>query len=235
MEATRRPHDAVQHAGPGAREAPAWDKAGAYSGLTRDIRHRIPFNQEGVGEEMKQLFALLLIAGVLGVILYGINNQPPPTPEEVHRRSEDAEEQAKKQRDTEAAAAKQKADNAAQQAAKKAEEDKARAMKMGISLAAFQWGHEEVGGVYYACQHMVVDNSRYGGTTYWLPAWDWIVTQYAPRRGTLVVQGHDVKLKNGFGAEMEVTYTCRADFSQTGATPNDRDWKVLVTNVVPSH
>jgi hypothetical protein len=186
-------------------------------------------------EAMNKLLGILLIGGAFAIAV--VYNMSPPTPEELQRRSQYAAEQSQKQRDAEAAAAKQEADEAAQQAAKKLEEDKARATKMGVSLAAFQWGHENVGSVYYVCQHMVIDNARYGGTTYWLPAWDWIVTQYSSGHGTLVVQGHDVKLKNGFGAEMEVTYTCHADYLQApGSNPgDDKNWKVYVTSVVPSH
>jgi hypothetical protein len=157
----------------------------------------------------------IVFLGIAGAVAYYCNR--PPTPEEA------------------AATAAQHVAAMAQ----KLDAEKTGAAKMGVSLAAFQWGEAAVGMPSTLCQNMVVNSARYGAKAYWAPAYSWAVAQY-PDRPSLTIRGHDVEMNNGFGAKMEVTYTCRADYL-TIVTLDDKllsdqnNWRVTMTDVAPTH
>ena len=155
----------------------------------------------------------LILWAIIGYAVYYFYTLPPPTPAEL------------------AATAAQKLTGQTEGAA-----------KMGVSLAAYQWGDAARGNPYVICRDKVVENARYGGKKYFLPDYGWIVADY-PAHPSLIIQGQDIELTNEYGTKMKVTYTCHADYLKTASTDlttvNDftalKDWAGIVGPVVPTH
>ncbi|MDQ2104151.1 hypothetical protein [Azospirillum isscasi] len=96
---------------------------------------------------------------------------------------------------------------------KKLNEEKSDANAMGVSLEDYRFAKSNIYSAHSACQQALLSMARWkGGSTNWLPNFSWRTDGQR-----ITVEGSDVTLKNGFGAEKSVHYECSYSISGKNA------------------
>jgi hypothetical protein len=120
---------------------------------------------------------------------------------------------------------------------KKLDEDQSAAARMGVSLATFRWGSEASVAAFVICKDNVIDNSRYGGRSDWFPKYGWSINE---QRTMIRIDGEDVRLKNTFGTEEYVRYSCMVHLNvgyenNPNSVHDPSAWSAQVISVAPLH
>jgi hypothetical protein len=118
------------------------------------------------------------------------------------------------------------------------DKEKRAAAEKGVSVETYRWANITAFTLYDRCKSDVVENARYGGRSDWGGDYDWSINR---TRTAIIVIAADVRIKNAYGTEEYVKYTCSASL-KAGHTENPHakstweDWAYLgVDSVVPLH
>jgi hypothetical protein len=96
----------------------------------------------------------------------------------------------------------------ARAAADKLAQEAKDAGQMGVSLENYQNAEANLDSASVSCKLAVVNQNQWGGDADWGSGYSWRVDG-----NDIILNGHDVQLKNGFGAEGRVSYECIYDLT----------------------
>jgi hypothetical protein len=102
----------------------------------------------------------------------------------------------------------QEAADKTKRSAEKLEGDKKEAARMGLALAVYQRADDLAVGAHVDCASAVKSQAAWSASSDFLPKYSWSVSG-----NEIIIDGNDVKMKNGFGGERNVSYSCRYDMN----------------------
>lgn len=91
-------------------------------------------------------------------------------------------------------------------------EDEPKAREMGVSYDHYVKAKGMENAAHTACQIEAAGLAEWSGKPSWIPEYSWGIDG-----DVITVIGHDVKMKNGYGGERAVTYTC--SYNMSSKTP----------------